>query len=99
MRDNWWPDEEYLPYLESEQRLYAWVLTTVGGIEPTEAMRRAVARFHYQPMSERGMITHIGAWKIAMVDLFGRRRDPEEFGLTADLEAQIERLFHGEQSA
>jgi hypothetical protein len=96
--DNWWPDEEYVPYLEAEQRLYAWVLAKVGGVEPDEAMRRAVARFHYETMRERGPITHIGAWQVAMADLFGRPRSPEEFGLAAELEAQVKRLFHGEQS-
>ena len=96
--DDWWPDEEYVPYLEAERRLYAWILTRVSGVEPEEAMRRAVARFEYQPMSERGTITHIGAWRIAMADLFGRRREPDEFGLAEELEAQRMRLFHGERN-
>jgi hypothetical protein len=97
--DNWWPDEEYVPYLAAEQALYAWVLNKVGGIEPDEARRRAVARFHYEPMSERGIITHFGAWEIAMADLFGdRHRRPEEFGLEAEYEAEQQKLFHGSKS-
>jgi len=56
MPDNWWPDEEYIPYIEAEQRLYAWILRRVGGVEPAEAMRRAVAQFHYEPMSKRGVM-------------------------------------------
>ena len=92
--DNWWLDEEYVPYLEAEQRLYAWILVKVGGIEPAEATRRAVARFHYEPMSERGMMTHQGAWRIAMADLFGDHlRDPEEFGLATEYEAEYKRVF------
>ena len=92
--DNWWPDEEYVPYLEAEQALYAWVLSRVGGIEPEEARRRAVARFHYEPMSERGSITHFGAWRIAMADLFRDHcRQPEEFGLAAEYQAEMRRLF------
>ncbi len=94
--ENFWPDEEYVPYLEAEQKLYAWVLTKVGGIEKTEAMRRAVVRFHYEPMNDRGAITHDGAWVIAMADLFGNHcRQPEEFGLAAEYEAELRRLFHG----
>ena len=96
--DNWWPDEEYIPYLEAEQRLYAWVLVKIGSVEPDEAMRQAVARFHYESMSERGLMTHAGAWRIAMCDLFGdHRHAPAEFGLAAEYEAESRRLFHGEQ--
>jgi len=92
--DNSWPDHEYVPYLEAEQQLYTWILSKVGGIEPAEAMRRAVARFHYEPESERGAITHDGAWRIAMADLFGDHcHDPEEFGLAKELEAQTKRFF------
>jgi hypothetical protein len=94
--DNWWPDEEYIPYQLAEQRLYAWVLVRVGGIEAEEAMRRAVARFPFEPMSERGLINHAGAWRIAMADLFGDPgRQPGEFGLAAEVEAEVRRLFHG----
>lgn len=95
--DNWWPDEEYIPYLEAEQQLYAWVLVKVGGIEPAEAMRRAVTRFHYDPMSVRGMMTHEGAWRIAMGDLFGDHcHDPVEFGLAVEYRAEFKRLFYHE---
>ena len=95
--DNWWPDEEYVPYLEAEQRLYAWVLVRVAGVDRTEATRRAVVRFYYQPMAERGSMTHEGAWRIAMADLFRDHcRDPEEFELTIDYAAEVGRLFHGE---
>ena len=95
--DNWWPDEEYVPYLYAEQRLYARVLVRVGGVEPGEAMQRAVARFHYESMSVRGPITHDGAWVIAMCDLFGDHcHEPDEFGLAAEYEAELRRLFHGE---
>ena len=91
---NSWPDDEYVPYLEAEQQLYAWILSKVGGVEPAEAMRRALARFHYEPESERGAITHFGAWRIAMIDLFGDHcRDPEEFGLAEELKAQTKRFF------
>ena len=96
MPDDWWPDEEYVPYLEAEQRLYAWALIRVGNVEPAEAMRRAVARFHYEPMAERGVMTNIGAWRMAMRDLFGRWREPGEFGLSDAYEAERMRLFHGE---
>jgi len=94
--DNWWPDEEYVPYLEAEQRLYAWILVRVGGVEAEEAMQRAITRFHYEPMHERGIMTNTGAWRIAMSDLFGDRRQPEEFGLAAEYESESRRLFHGE---
>lgn len=57
--------------MAAEQRLYAWVLVRVGHIDPGEAMRRAVARFHYDPMSERGLMTHAGSWQIALCDQFG----------------------------
>lgn len=70
---------------------------TVAGVEPDEAKRRAEARFHYQPMNERGLITHDGAWRIAMYDLFGRVRDPGEFGLADELKAQTQRFFHDER--
>jgi hypothetical protein len=95
--ENWWPDEEYVPYIHAEQRLYAWILTAVAGIEPDEAMRRAKARFHYEPMNERGMITHAGAWRVAMGDLFGCDRRPDEFGLAEELEARVQRYFHDER--
>ena len=92
-----WPDHEYVPYLDAEQQLYAWVLSKVGGVEAAEAMKRAAARFYYEPVSERGVLTHEGAWRIAMADLFGNhRRQPEEFGLAAEFEATVQRLFHGE---
>lgn len=95
--DNFWPDEEYVPYLEAERQLYSWVLVKVGGIEPAEAMRRAIARFHYEPMSERGIMTHEGAWRISMCDLLGdHRHDPVEFGLAAEYEVEFKRLFHHE---
>ncbi|QEG26397.1 hypothetical protein GobsT_11420 [Gemmata obscuriglobus] len=95
--DDWWPDEEYVPYLEAEQRLYAWVLARVGGVESGEAMRRAVARFHYEPMAERGLMTHAGAWRIAMCDLFGDHcHSPAEFGLAAEYAAEERRWFHDE---
>ena len=88
-----WPDHEYVPYLEAEQRLYAWILAAVGGIDTPEAIRRAAARFPYEPDNKRGIITHFGAWVIAMGDLFGRRRQPEEFGLAAEYEAKQRQLF------
>jgi hypothetical protein len=92
--DGSWPDHEYVPYLEAEQRLYAWILTRVGGFKPAEAEKRAAARFHYEPESERGALTHYGAWRIAMADLFGDHcRDPEEFGVAEELEEQTKRLF------
>ncbi|HZZ80055.1 MAG TPA: hypothetical protein VFE62_16195 [Gemmataceae bacterium] len=95
--ENWWPDDEYVPYIQAEQRLYAWVLAKVGGVEPGEAMRRGIARFHYESMEERGLITHAGAWQIAMCDLFGdRRREPKDFGLAEEYEAEVRRLFHGD---
>src|SRR5262245_51631972 len=91
--DNRWPDEEYVPYIEAEQRLYAWILVKVAGVEPGEAMRRGVARFHYESMHERGLMTHQGAWRIAMCDLFGdHRHHPEEFGLAAEYETEFKRL-------
>ena len=94
---NWWPDEEYVPYLQAEQRMYAWVLVRVASVEPDEAMRRAVARFHYEPIEERGM-THEGAWRIAMADLFGdHTRGPADFGLAAEYEAELRRLFGHDQ--
>lgn len=95
--DNWWPDEEYVPYLEAEQRLYAWVLVKVGRVEPDEAMHRAVARFHYEPMSVRGLMTNSGAWRIAMADLFGNHtRQPADFGLAAEYESEMRRLFRND---
>ncbi|MBA4062937.1 MAG: hypothetical protein C0501_04365 [Isosphaera sp.] len=96
--DDWWPDEEYVPYLEAEQRLYAWVLVKVGGVEPDEATRRAVARFHYEPIDRRGIMTHEGAWRVAMADLFGNHaRQPAEFGLASEYEAELRRLFHHDE--
>ncbi|AWM42263.1 hypothetical protein C1280_15050 [Gemmata obscuriglobus] len=81
--------------MEAEQQLYAWVLVKIGGVEPDEAHRRSVARFHYEPMDKRGLMTHAGAWRIAMADLFGNHtRQPEEFGLAAEYEAEVRRLFH-----
>jgi hypothetical protein len=92
--DGSWPDYEYVPYLEAEQRLYAWVLPQVGGVEPAEAERRAAARFHYEPEGERGVLTPDGAWRIAMADLFGGHcRHPEEFGVAEELVEQTTRLF------
>lgn len=62
---------------------------------PDEAMRRAVARFYYEPMTERGLMRHARAWRIAMADLFGTHtRQPEEFGLAAEYDAEVGRLFH-----
>jgi hypothetical protein len=96
--DDWWPDEEYVPYLQAEQRLYAWVLVQLGGLDPEEALRRGNARFHYETMDRRGIMTHEGAWRIAMADLFGdHRRQPEEFGLAAEYEAVLRRLFGHDQ--
>jgi hypothetical protein len=92
-----WPDHEYLPYLKAEQALYAWVLSKVAGVNPEEAMNRAILRFHYEPPEERGGITHFGAWRIAMADLFGDpHHRPEEFGLAEQLDEQVRRLFHGD---
>jgi hypothetical protein len=97
MPDDWWPDSDYVPYLEAEQRLYAWVLTRVAGVPWEEAMTRAVARFHYQSIEDRGVMTNMGAWRVAMIDLFGHHRhDPEEFGVAQEYEAERMRLFHGE---
>jgi hypothetical protein len=97
LEDNWWPDEDYVPYLEAEQRMYAWVLVKVADVEPAEAMQRAIIRFHYEPMSERGLMTHAGAWRIAMCDLFGDYyHDPADFGLETEYEAECRRLFHDE---
>ncbi|MGL6072522.1 MAG: hypothetical protein ACRC8S_00040 [Fimbriiglobus sp.] len=94
VEENWWPDEEYVPYLEAEQRLYSWVLVKVGGIEPDESMRRALTRFPYEAMAQRGMIHHAGAWRIAMCDLFeGRHYQPADFGIAAVYEAESRRLF------
>ena len=94
--ENWWPDEEYVPYLKAEQSLYAWTLSRVSGVQQAEAIKRALARFHYEPMSQRGSITHLGAWKIAMYDLFGDHcRRPEDFGLKDEYEAEFRRLFDG----
>lgn len=94
--EDWWPDEEYIPYLEAEQKLYAWILIKVGGVREAEANKRALARFQYEPMGERGSITHSGAWKIAMNDLFGDHgRRPEDLGLKEEYEAEFKRLFDG----
>ncbi len=98
-QDNEWPDEEYVPYLEAEQKLYAWVLIRVGGVEPDEALQRGRATFHYEPIAERGLITHAGAWRIAMADLFGdHTRQPKDFGLTAEYDAEVHRLFDREDA-
>ncbi len=98
--ENVWPEENYLRYLAADRALYAWCLTRVGGVPVDKAAVRAEARFPYEPQGTpyHGLIHHAGAWQIAMLDLFGgHTRQPEEFGLAAELEAESLWLFHGER--
>lgn len=87
-----WSETEYLDYLRSERRGYAWVMQHYGGLSPEEAAKAAQGRYPYEPADEpfRGLIFHDEAWHWAMLAIHGDRytvEHPELVHPPSDYEA------------
>ena len=70
-----WNEAEYLDYLQSERRGYAWVMQHHGGLSPEEAWEAALTHYPYESAeaSFRGLIFHDEAWHWAMLSIHGDR--------------------------
>ena len=63
-----WSAAEYLDYLQSERRAYAWVMQHHGELASEEARKAALAHYPYESVevSFRGLLFHDEAWHWAM---------------------------------
>ncbi|MFF9984708.1 hypothetical protein [Streptomyces erythrochromogenes] len=70
-----WSETEYLDYLQSERRRYAWVMQHLGGLPPEEAAEAALTFYPYQSAEVplRGLVFHDEAWHWAMLMIHGDR--------------------------
>jgi hypothetical protein len=69
-----WPDEdEYVSYLRSERRNFAWVMRRYGGMSLPESWAAALDAYPYEPADKpyRGLEFHDLAWHWAMLTLHG----------------------------
>ncbi|MFG2577356.1 hypothetical protein [Streptomyces sp. NPDC048481] len=68
-----WDEAEYVDYLQSERRAYAWVMEHHGGLTPQEASQAALEHYPYEPAetSFRGLVFHDEAWHWAMLSIHG----------------------------
>ncbi|MFF8381763.1 hypothetical protein ACF07V_37360 [Streptomyces sp. NPDC015661] len=78
-----WNEAEYLDYLESERRCYAWVMQHHGGLTADEASGAALEHYPYEPAEVpfRGLVFHDEAWHWAMLEIHGDRYVVEHPGL------------------
>ncbi|GGP90888.1 hypothetical protein GCM10010266_11920 [Streptomyces griseomycini] len=87
-----WSEAEYLEYLESEQRAFAWVMRRYGGLTPAKAWEEALECYPYEPAGHpcRGLVFHDEAWHWAMLTIHGDWyvvEHPELVGPPAEYEA------------
>ncbi|MCZ2525952.1 hypothetical protein [Streptomyces sp. HB2AG] len=77
-----WSEAEYLEYLRSERRCYAWVMERHGGSTPEEAREAALEHYPYEPDGApyRGLVFHDEAWHWAMLAIHGDRYAVEHPG-------------------
>lgn len=70
---NLWTEEEYVSYLRSERRLYAWCLVRYGEMLKEDAACLADALYEYEASDDpsRGLVFHDEAWHWAMLKVFG----------------------------
>ncbi|MFE0640923.1 hypothetical protein ACFW2Y_04765 [Streptomyces sp. NPDC058877] len=70
-----WSEAEYVDYLQSERRAYAWVMQHHGGMTPAAAMQDAMEFYPYEPADKpfRGLVFHDEAWHWAMQIVYGDR--------------------------
>lgn len=70
-----WSEAEYLEYLRSERRAFAWVMRRYGGLTPAEAWKEALECYPYEPADRayRGLVFHDEAWHWAMLTIHGDR--------------------------
>ncbi len=70
-----WSEAEYLEYLRSERRAYAWVMRRHGGLTSEEAGQAALECYPYEPADApyRGLVFHDEAWHWAMLAIHGDR--------------------------
>ncbi|MFI1968087.1 hypothetical protein BLA24_21190 [Streptomyces cinnamoneus] len=70
-----WSEAEYVEYLQSERRLYAWVMRRHGNLTLPESWAAALAAYPYEPdgTPHRGLVFHDEPWHWAMLDLHGER--------------------------
>jgi len=68
-----WKEEEYLKYLDTERRLYAWCLVRYGKYDEIKAKNEALEFYEYEGADEkvRGLVFHDQAWHWAMQKLHG----------------------------
>lgn len=66
-------EDEYVSYLESERKAYAWVLVKYGDYAEQEAIQLANDFYQYEPLgtSHRGLVFHDQAWHWAMKLVYG----------------------------
>ncbi|MBB4897504.1 hypothetical protein [Streptomyces griseomycini] len=87
-----WSEAEYLEYLESERRAFAWVMRRYGGLTPAKAWEEALECYPYEPAGHpcRGLVFHDEAWHWAMLTIHGDWyvvEHPELVGPPAEYEA------------
>jgi hypothetical protein len=68
-----WNEEEYVQFLMSERRSFAWVLQRHGRLSDTQAEAAALERYPYEADDEpfRGLIFHDESWHWAMLWIYG----------------------------
>lgn len=70
-----WSEAEYVEYLRSERRSYAWVMQRYGNRTPENAWAEALDWYPYEPADAlfRGLVFHDESWHWAMLAIHGDR--------------------------
>ena len=66
-----WSEDEYVAYLTSERRRFAWVMRRYGGLTAVQADAAALERYPYEASDTpyRGLVFHDEAWHWAMLKI------------------------------
>ncbi|GAA3834338.1 hypothetical protein ACFS5L_37230 [Streptomyces phyllanthi] len=80
-----WSEAEYVAYLQSERRSYAWVMRRYGDLTLTESWAAALKFYPYEPSDAlyRGLVFHDEAWHWAISAIYGDRYTAEHPDLAA----------------
>ena len=68
-----WGEDEYVAYLTSERRRFAWVMRRYGQLTTEQADAAASAQYPYEPADTpyRGLVFHDESWNWAMQSIHG----------------------------
>lgn len=92
-----WSEAEYMSYLLSERRLYAWCLAHYGGLAKDEAESLANSFYEYESPDDpyRELVFHDEAWHWAMRKILGDgywMKTPERASPSAEYRAEAMRI-------